>query len=52
MWTRAGDITTFTRILRLRQLVSDSSVLCSEIIFDTESLSGLSTLRDWLVQCQ
>ena len=52
VWTRAGDIATFSRILRLRQLVRDSSVLCSEIVFDIESLAGLSSLRDWLVQCQ
>lgn len=52
VWTRAGDITTFSRILRLRQLVRDSSVLCSEIVFDIESLAGLSSLRDWVVQCQ
>ena len=52
VWTRSGDVTTFTRILRLRELVKDTSVICSEIIFDIETLSGLAVLRDWLVQCQ
>ena len=52
VWTRSGDVTTFTRILRLRELIKDTSVICSEIIFDIETLSGLAVLRDWLVQCQ
>ena len=52
VWTRSGDVTAFTRILRLRELIKDTSVICSEIIFDIETLSGLAVLRDWLVQCQ
>ena len=47
-----NDITTFTRVLRLKELIRDSTVLCEEIIFDIETLAGLTALRAWLVQCQ
>lgn len=50
VWTRSGDVNTFARLLRLRELLQDSSVICTEIRVDIETQAGLQSLRQWLLQ--
>ena len=50
VWTRAGDVNTFARLLRLRELLQDSSVISTEIRVDIETQAGLQSLRQWLLQ--
>ena len=50
VWTRAGDVNTFARQLRLRELLQDSSVISTEIRVDIETQAGLQSLRQWLLQ--
>ena len=50
VWTRSGDVNTFARLLRLRELLQESSVICTEIRVDIETQAGLQSLRQWLLQ--
>ena len=50
VWTRQGDVNTFARLLRLRELLQDSCVICTEIRVDIDTQAGLQSLRHWLVQ--
>ena len=50
VWTRSGDVNTFARVLRLRELVQDSCVIYTEIRVDIETQVGLQSIRHWLLQ--
>ena len=47
--TRSGDIPSISRLLRLKELGHQSSVVTSQITFDIDNpVSGLDQLQAWI----
>jgi len=48
LWTREGCVKTVTKLLKLKELLHNSSVVLTEIKFEIDSLCGLTELEHWL----
>ena len=48
VWTRQGCVKTVTKLLKLKELLHNSSVILTEVTFDQKNLSGISELEQWL----
>ena len=50
VWTRSGDIASISRVIRLKELCHQSSVVTSQIVFDLDSpATGLDQLQSWIL---
>ena len=50
VWTRSADTSLITRLVRLKELLHDTSVVTTQIVFDiNNSDPGLSQLQTWLL---
>lgn len=52
VWTRQGCVKTVTKLLKLKELLHNSSVVLTEISFVKETLSGITELEQWLLSTQ